>query len=113
MARNGASKNRTTLKKAIGPYPIVKVKSSNAVKLGLPKSIKIHPVVNVSNVRPFKPSTIPKQSAPQPVSGNVLCRNTSLESLDMQLASPENDFDGYDGSDGSDDELIDMSLEMR
>ena len=47
-------------------YPIVEIKSSNAVQLKLPQSIKIHPVVNVSHVHPHKPSRIPQQSAPEP-----------------------------------------------
>ena len=34
----------------IGPYKIKGIISSNAVELELPKSIKIHPVVNVSKV---------------------------------------------------------------
>jgi len=39
----------------VGPYKIKGIISSNAVKLKLPKSIKIHPVVNVSKVRLYKP----------------------------------------------------------
>jgi len=34
----------------VGPYKIKEIISSNAVELELPKSIKIHPVVNVSKV---------------------------------------------------------------
>ena len=34
----------------VGPYKIKEIISSNAVELELPKSIKIHPVVNVSRV---------------------------------------------------------------
>jgi len=34
----------------VGPYKIKGIISSNAVELELPKSIKIHPVVNVSRV---------------------------------------------------------------
>ena len=34
----------------VGPYKIKRIVSSNAIKLKLPKSIKIHPVVNVSRV---------------------------------------------------------------
>ena len=52
--------------KCIGPYPIVEIKSSNAVQLKLPRTIKIHLVVNVSHVRPYKPSRIPQQSALEP-----------------------------------------------
>ena len=39
----------------LGPFEIVKVVSLNAVKLKLPTSFKIHDVINVSQVRPYKP----------------------------------------------------------
>ena len=61
-----ARPSKKLLEKRIGPYPITEIKSSNAVKLGLPKTIRIRSVVNVSHVCPYKPSIIPKQSAPQP-----------------------------------------------
>jgi len=38
-------------KRFVGPYKIKGIISSNAIELDLPKSIKIHPVVNVSRVR--------------------------------------------------------------
>jgi len=38
----------------VGLYKIKRIVSSNAIKLKLPKSIKIHPVVNVSRVRLYK-----------------------------------------------------------
>jgi len=34
----------------VGPYKVKGIVSSNAIELELPKSIKIHPVVNVSRV---------------------------------------------------------------
>ena len=37
------------------PFEIVKIISPNAVKLKLPTSFKIHDVINVSRVRPYKP----------------------------------------------------------
>jgi len=51
----------------LGPYEIVKIISSNAVKLKLPASFKIHDVINVSCIRPYCPptagqSTIPPES---------------------------------------------------
>ena len=52
--------------KHIGPYPIAEIKSSNTIQLKLPCSIKIHPVVNISHVCPYRPSRIPQQSAPKP-----------------------------------------------
>jgi len=38
----------------VGPYKIKGIVSSNAIELELPKSIKIHPVVNVSRVPLYK-----------------------------------------------------------
>ena len=34
----------------VGPYKVKGIVSSNAIELELPKSIKIHPIVNVSRV---------------------------------------------------------------
>jgi len=38
----------------VGPYKIKGIVSSNTIELELPKTIKIHPVVNVSRVRLYK-----------------------------------------------------------
>ena len=35
----------------VGPYKVQKIVSSNAVKLELPSTVKIHPVVNVSRIQ--------------------------------------------------------------
>jgi len=37
----------------VGPYRVKEIISSNAVKLELPSTVKIHPVVNVSRVRQY------------------------------------------------------------
>jgi len=39
----------------VGPYKVKGIVSSNAIELELPKSIKIHPVVNISKVQLYKP----------------------------------------------------------
>ena len=39
----------------VGPYKVKEIISSNAIELELPKSIRIHPVVNVSRVQLYKP----------------------------------------------------------
>ena len=39
--------------KFVGPYRVKEIISSNAVKLELPSTVKIHPVVNVSRVRQY------------------------------------------------------------
>jgi len=52
----------------IGPYKIKGIISSNAIELELPKTIKIHPVVNVSRVRLYKPQVEgQKKTLPKPV----------------------------------------------
>ena len=39
----------------VGPYKVKGIVSSNVIELELPKTIKIHPVVNVSKVRLYQP----------------------------------------------------------
>jgi len=52
----------------VGPYKIKGIISSNAVELELPKSIKIHPVVNVSRVQLYRPQVEgQKKTPPKPV----------------------------------------------
>ena len=52
--------------KRIGPYLITEIISLNAVRLKLPSSIKIRPVVNVSRIHPYKHAEILQQRAPEP-----------------------------------------------
>jgi len=52
----------------VGPYKVKRIVSSNAIELELPKSIRIHPVVNVSRVRLYKPQVEgQKKTPPKPV----------------------------------------------
>jgi len=52
----------------VGPYKIKGIISSNAIELELPKTIKIHPIVNVSRVQPYKPQVEgQKKTPPKPV----------------------------------------------
>ena len=46
------------------PFEIIKVVSPNAVKLKLPTSFKIHDVINVSRVWPYKPLVIGQRITP-------------------------------------------------
>jgi len=48
----------------VGPYKIKGIVSSNAIELELPKSIKIHPVVNVSRVQLYKPQVKGQKKTP-------------------------------------------------
>ena len=52
----------------VGPYKVKGIVSNNAIELELPSSIKIHPVVNVSRVRLYKPQVKgQKKIPPKPV----------------------------------------------
>ena len=58
----------------IGPYVITKLISNNAVELKFPQSMKIHPVVNISQVKPYK-ERLPGQplQKPGPVTATENC----------------------------------------
>ena len=46
--------SKKLMERYVGPYAIEKMVSSNAVKLRLPSSMRIHPVVNVSRIVHYK-----------------------------------------------------------
>jgi len=46
--------SKKLMERYVGPYAIEEVVSSNAVKLRLPSSMRIHPVVNVSQIVRYK-----------------------------------------------------------
>jgi len=48
----------------VGPYKVKGIISSNAIELELPKSIRIHPVVNVSRVQLYKPQVEGQKKIP-------------------------------------------------
>ena len=51
-----------------GPYRVMKIILSNAIELDLPPTMKIHPVVNVSCVKPWKqPMEGQNKPAPLPI----------------------------------------------
>ena len=53
---------------AVGPYPIIEIMSSNAVKLKFSPSIKLSPIVNISRLRPYhQPSPLQTITPPPPV----------------------------------------------
>ena len=55
-------------KRFVGPYKVKEIVSSNVIELELPKSIKIHPVVNISRVQLYKPQVEgQKKILPKPV----------------------------------------------
>jgi len=48
----------------MGPYKVKGIVSSNAIELELPKSIRIHPVVNISRVQLYKPQVEGQKKTP-------------------------------------------------
>jgi len=48
----------------VGPYKVKGIILSNAIELELPKSIKIHSIVNVSRVRLYKPQVEGQKKIP-------------------------------------------------
>ena len=42
------------MERFVGPYKVKRIISNNMVELELPRTIKIHPVVNVSRIRKYK-----------------------------------------------------------
>ena len=48
----------------VGPYKVKRIISSNVIELELPKSIKIHPVVNISRVQLYKPQVKEQKKIP-------------------------------------------------
>jgi hypothetical protein len=55
---------RKLAERQLGPFEIVKIVSSNAVKLKLLASYKIHNVINVSRIRPYKSPVAGQQNTP-------------------------------------------------
>jgi len=52
----------------MGPYKVKAIISSNAIELELPTTVRIHPVVNISQVRWYKLQVEgQRKEAPQPV----------------------------------------------
>jgi len=77
----------------LGPYEIIKIISSNAVKLKLPASFKIHNVINVSCICPYRPpvagqSIIP----PKPVTVEGTPEYEVEEIMDSRLKHDKLEF---------------------
>ena len=74
------------LRSQLGPFEIIKVVSPNAVKLKLPTSFKIHDVINVSRVRPYKPPVVGQHvTPPEAVEVEGTPEYEGEEVLDSQL----------------------------
>jgi transposase InsO family protein len=61
--------SRKLTERWLGPYAIVKLVGPNAVELKLPRGMRIHPVVNISRVKPYR-ERLPGQPIVKP--GGVL-----------------------------------------
>ena len=80
---NRVSKKLT--EKWIGPYEVTRV-TPNAVKLKLPKTLRIYPVVNVSRVKPYLGS-LPGQPVSQPSQIQVSEEHNEEYKVDYIVAS--------------------------
>ena len=80
---NCASKKLT--EKWIGPYEVTRV-TSNAVELKLPKTLRIHPVVNVSRVKPYL-GPLPGQPVSRPGPIQVSNKRDEEYKVDYIMAS--------------------------
>jgi glycosylphosphatidylinositol phospholipase D len=58
--------SKKLMARQVRPYPIVEIISLNVVKVKLPGSIKIHPVINVSRLHLKKEPTISGQTKSEP-----------------------------------------------
>ena len=75
------SMNRPSKKlshKWLGPFLVVEIVSSNAIKLKLPSHLRIHPIFNVSDLRPYVPPSFPGQTS-RPPELVIINRETSYE----------------------------------
>jgi len=63
----------------VGPFPIAKVISPAAIRLHLPRSLRVHPTFHVSQVKPTKDSSMVPHPKPPP----------PLEATNGTLQSPE------------------------
>ena len=62
--------SRKLLERWLGPYSITKLVGTNAVELRLPHSMRIHPVVNISHVKPYR-DHLPGQPVSAPGPSNI------------------------------------------
>ena len=62
-----AKRTRKLTSRFIGPYAIKRVINDNAYELALPPSLRIHPVINISQLKPYHDGTaaFPSRPAPQ------------------------------------------------
>ena len=52
------------MEQQLGPFEVIKIVSSNAIKLKLPASFRIHGVINVLRVQFYKPPVAGQSSVP-------------------------------------------------
>ena len=54
------------MERFVGPYRVKGIISSNAIKLELPSSVRIHPVVNISRIRRYRDQVRGQKVMPPP-----------------------------------------------
>ena len=62
-----AHRARKLTSRFIGPYPVKRVINDNAYELELPANLRIHPVINVSQLKPYRDGTGEFPFRPQPI----------------------------------------------
>ena len=63
--------SRKLLERWLGPYSITKLVGTNTIELCLPCSMRIHPVINISRVKPYR-ERLPGQPVTAPGPSNVM-----------------------------------------
>ena len=61
-----AHRTRKLTSRFIGPYPIKRIINSNAYELDLPSNLRIHPIINVSQLKPYREGTVEFPFRPLP-----------------------------------------------
>ena len=70
----------------LGPFEVIKIVLSNAIKLKLPASFRIHDVINVSQVQTYKPPVAEQSSVPpEPIDVEGTPKYKVEEILDLRL----------------------------
>ena len=77
--------SKKLMEKWIGPYEVTRV-TPNVVELKLPKTLRIHPIMNVSHIKPYL-GPLPGQPVPQPSPVHVSDECNEEYEVDYIIAS--------------------------
>jgi RNase H-like domain found in reverse transcriptase/Reverse transcriptase (RNA-dependent DNA polymerase)/Integrase zinc binding domain/Retroviral aspartyl protease/Integrase core domain/Chromo (CHRromatin Organisation MOdifier) domain len=72
--------------KYIGPFRVVRLAGSNACELALPEPMKIHPVLNVSRLKPYRDGSVshPERMQPHPRPAPELVHEDGAEVYEVE-----------------------------